>query len=198
MDMEAKRPLDSLLHQFPNKKFIVSNVDMTFVESLIINGTSTIYNNGFIYCDKFQEIMKNIIDNSIENNCKKNDPQFLCIQSTTGPQKFTKSINSFITHHKNQHKNYSIAIISYIYVEPCYNNDYICHMFKNKNESVAKHHHEQSWINKKLKILSHMWYILKYTIFIIFLLIITHYTYKQKIAPTCIFIMASFIFFIVY
>ncbi len=138
IDVELIKSFDSLINEFNNADIIVSKLNINSTESLITTGYPESYNNGIIISKKRGEVIKKLID-TILTSFYKSDLHFKVayINSTTGPQIFTKVIN----------KNKNISnILHSEYLEPCTRGD--CNITDN---TIAIHKHELTWMPEVLK-----------------------------------------------
>jgi mannosyltransferase OCH1-like enzyme len=141
IDVECIKPLDQLTGKYPNYDTIMSHTSAYALESYIVCGSSSCYNNGIFITIKGSEVMKVLIDTVIENpDCTyyptKHILQFSCVNDTTGPNFISKALKS----HDFKGK---LLVLKNEYLEPC--RDSICEITDN---TYLVHRHELSWIEK--------------------------------------------------
>jgi mannosyltransferase OCH1-like enzyme len=162
-DMVQIKPIRNTPHIYSNK-FIISKA------SFPLNKLGYI-NNAVIISPSHNEILKNIIDNIVNNNQKCSD--FLtkeeCVQNITGPVKVGNIIDK---------SNISHIVLNNKYYEPCSPLDVSC---KINSDAIMDHRHEGSWVSPYLTYLAIIGiFILRNIIYIIIICILVLYIYNNK------------------
>lgn len=139
MDCISLKALDTL-PGFGTKDLIVSYNPCNFFENTVpsLSFNRKVVNNGVILSSPGNKYMKDVVDRIIYvNKCRFPWSKSLCIQDTTGPIQFTKSILRY----ENDPR---MLILDCSYLEPCYGKDPYC---KVKENSYINHKHEASWFD---------------------------------------------------
>lgn len=146
IDVMILKPFDTLIDKFKNYDLIVSRVNLNRVESIIYSGKYMCINNGIIISKRRTNIMRKIIE-QVNNNhsCKILSMKFHCISNTTGPNMFTDIIL------KNAGEK--IKILDPQYLEP-----QILGTGGITQDTYAIHHHEGSWLDKRIKSLAILYF----------------------------------------
>jgi len=139
IDVKIIKSFDEIIKKNESYELIISELNITLIESILTSGYDKSYNNGTIIAQKKNNVLKKLIDSIIKNYYV---PFFhlkvVLINRTTGPSIFTDVIT------KNK-KN--IKILSYDYLEPCIRDN--CIITKN---TIAIHKHDLTWVPEELKI----------------------------------------------
>lgn len=164
IDCISLKPLEAL-PGFKTKKLIISYNPCNYLENMIstLSLNIKIINNGVILSSSKNKYMKKIINGVISTNtCRFPKNKSLCIQDTTGPLQFTKTVSSF-------KDDINVLILDCSYFEPCYGKDPYCKPTKN---SYIDHKHEASWLDSNLINLMPIYFFIKHNFIILLILII--------------------------
>jgi len=162
IDMDAKiiKPLDAITNQFNNYDLIISKVNSNILENYIHCGYNTCFNNGILIAKKNNIILKKMIESVInEPKCSNLSTKITCIQTITGPRKFTKII------HDNM--NNKIKILDPEYLEPC-----VLDVCTVTNNTHIIHNHEGTWYSSNLRDLAVIYLQNKWSFYFCFLIIL--------------------------
>ena len=137
MDAYALKDPTYILKKFKSHNVFVSHVNLYYYESLLLNGTFNLVNNGVILARKNSEFMKELMENCPDTTWL-NFNKTIEITNTTGPVVFSVLAK----------KSKKVKILSWDYFEPCVKN--LCNETKN---TIVVHNHSATWVNKDLNIL---------------------------------------------
>ena len=141
IDMDARiiKPLNNIITHFKEYELIVSKVNSNMIENYFHCQHSICINNGIIISKPNNIVIRKLIDSIIKNpKCNFLSTKITCIQSITGPAKFTRII------FKN--KNNKIKILDSEYLEPCVLD--VCNVTDNTH---VIHKHAGSWYSSTLR-----------------------------------------------
>jgi mannosyltransferase OCH1-like enzyme len=164
MDASSIKPLDSLIEN-NDYELIISKINCNYLEAFLSCYELNCLNNGVIIASPNSEILKNVIDYCIKNYKCKYLNKILCINSTTGPQMFTKIINKY-----NKNK---VLILEPEILEPC--NYTICNI---TDKTLVKHQHELSWMNDNIKFILDFYFKNRTIILFILISILIYVSWK--------------------
>lgn len=140
MDAEALKSFDSLIDANPNSDFITSETNTNAFESYVSCGNETCYNNGIILAAKNNNVVKELINHSIEYlDCASLKSKLQCINDSTGPGMFSEVVHEY--------KDKKTLLLPHDYLEPCAYTS--CNVTEN---SYTKHKHELSWMPEPIRI----------------------------------------------
>lgn len=173
MDMYVLRGLEtsSKIKELINKNedvLGVSSLNIDQYESLIFVQSSKMLNNAMMLSSPKNPILFHMIQDVIKNaKIYKNETSFLKIQNITGPIFF----NNFLSKYSND----VFVFPHYIFEpSPVYGDADI------RNDTIAIHKMEQSWISDNLKSLSKFYYNIKPYLLIIIIFIVI-FIYRKEI-----------------
>ena len=167
MDATTIKPINNIVNRFKQYDLIVSKVNSNILENYIHCRYATCINNGIIIAKKNNFVLNKMIESIIENpKCDTLSTKITCIQSITGPSKFTKIIY--------ENNNSKIKILEPEFLEPC-----ILDSCNVTNNTHTIHKHEGSWYSNNLRQL--MSFYIKYkvlfysSVIIVFILILVYF-----------------------
>lgn len=151
-----------------NKKHILglSLINISWYESYIYIGKNRFINNAMMISSQYNPIVKKYIDCIMEKSLEKSFDDFNQVQNTTGPYYLNKFID--IYKHKFKFKNVHIEYFPHYYFEPepIYGNSDI------RDETLAIHKMELSWIPDRYKTLFKFYCMVKPYLLVIILVIL--------------------------
>lgn len=147
VDMVALKGFDNT----PNintSDFIVSyNNSTNKMENIVKAGIPEVINNAIILVSPRNPILGQLLDHILTLSCDLTQSKASCIQSTTGPNAFTKFL---LDNYRDQ-----ITVLDRDYFESCSGNDDHCVL---PEQAIIDHQHEGSWIPPFQKTLSRLYY----------------------------------------
>lgn len=162
MDVRLLKSFDNLIKENNNYDVIVSSLHYNKLENFVLCHNSICINNGIIISKPGSDFLFKIINQIISfPNCYPFDiNSSLCINNTTGPSLFTQVYINYPFKNK-------IKVLDWSYLEPCVSGN-LCEI---KDNTVAIHEHNNSWINENIIIIAY--YYFKYKSFIYLLILIS-------------------------
>lgn len=169
IDAYAIKSLDKLVDLHKKYKLIVSKLRINNFEKLILGSE---INNGIIIAHKKSIVLLDLIKSIIETpHCKFYQNKIMCINSVTGPNRFSRIINKYVKYENE------VLILDNDYFEPC--NLDICKETKN---TYIVHIHEGSWYSSTLKNVFELYLknkIIVYSIIMIVIMVFMMNTYNR-------------------
>jgi mannosyltransferase OCH1-like enzyme len=160
MDAIIIKPLDNIINRFGDYDLIVSKVNSNMIENYFHCRHPECINNGIIIAKPRNIVLEKMIKSIIKNpKCDSLSTKITCIQSVTGPSKFTKVIYKNI--------NNKVKILDAEYLEPCVLD--VCDVTDNTH---VIHKHAGSWYSANLKYLVSLYLKNKWLVYICCLIII--------------------------
>ena len=150
VDMDAKciQSMNKIVSDYNDYDIVVSKLNLNKLEHYILSGKKYSINNGIILAKPNSESLYRLIKDILNDyRCEGLSRGFKmgCINSTTGPRRFTESL----------YEQKRVKILDCEYFEPCVLDD--CNITSN---TYFIHHHERTWIpsswNKLIDIYTHM------------------------------------------
>jgi mannosyltransferase OCH1-like enzyme len=148
-----------------NKKHILglSISNSSWYETYMFIGKHKFINNAIMISSQYNPIIKKYIDCIMEKSLETNFDEYNQIQNTTGPC----YLNKFIDIYKHKFKNVHIEYFPHYYFEPAPAFD----KFDIRDETIAIHKMELSWISNGYKNALKSYYIIKPYFLVIFIVI---------------------------
>lgn len=172
IDMDAKiiKPLDEIINKNSEYDLIVSKINSNILENYIHCGYNTCINNGIIIVKKHNIILKKLIESVVKQPiCSSFSTKINCIQTITGPTKFTKIIN--------ENMNDKIKILDHEYLEPC-----VLDVCKITDKTYVVHNHAGTWFSDSLRKIAVLYLENKWIVYIcliiIFIILIKYFLYR--------------------
>lgn len=158
-----------------NKKHILglSLVNSNWYENYIYVGKNSFINNAMMISSQYNPIIEKYINCIMEKSLENSIDDYYKIQNTTGPYYF----NKFIEIYKDKFKNIHIEYFPHYYFEPgpAFGDADI------RDETIAIHKMELSWIPNSYKTLIKSYYIIKPYILVVVVVLIIMIINKDKI-----------------
>ena len=183
MDAYILRPLDysnrvnEIIKKYEiEKKHVIglSKLNINAVESVILSQKLMSYNNAIMFSSPRNPALKRFIEfilNQIDANMESKLDNYFVVQNSTGPKIF----NNFFGN-KGELYDTDIIVFEPSIFEPC-DIGQNCDI---RNETLAIHLFERSWLPKYAVILSDLYYIIKPLIILLIIIVIIYNLYKRR------------------